>query len=300
MKLDLTQLHARLEGVSYYGNHIVLIDNLDGEAVNADSKLLRCPMQLLFSTAICCVSGQMLFQINGQDHVLNASDLLVCHYGSICMFRGMDTNCRFMAFAFDKEYRDGTHLADEAIRIEQQFLVSPTSHFDKSAMTYFLTVFQLMKQTIKGPENRYRDIIMQGYKQVITATMFSYFLASNSAISSQHGIPNRHRQIFERFLNEVRLRYAENRDISFYAARLCLTPKYLSQIVHNVSGRFAKEWIDDYVLLNAKDMLESRRYSVQQVATKLHFPTQSAFGKFFKRRQGMSPSEFKMQAAAKA
>ena len=83
------------------------------------------------------------------------------------------------------------------------------------------------------------------------------------------------------------------RSIGFYAERLCLTPKYLSQVVHAVSGRHAGEWIRDYVILEAKALLKSGQYTTQQVADMLNFPNQSFFGVYFKKAVGCSPKAYR-------
>ncbi len=72
---------------------------------------------------------------------------------------------------------------------------------------------------------------------------------------------------------------------------MSLTPKYLSQIVRKVSGRFAAT-DTDYVILEAKALLKSRKYTIQQIADRLNFANQSFFGKYFKEKVGCSPSEY--------
>ena len=74
---------------------------------------------------------------------------------------------------------------------------------------------------------------------------------------------------------------------------MCLTPNYLSSVVRKVSGKSATEWIDDFVISEAKIMLRYLDVSIQEVAYKLNFTTQSAFGKYFKQCTGMSPREFR-------
>lgn len=86
--------------------------------------------------------------------------------------------------------------------------------------------------------------------------------------------------------------YTKERSVSYYADRLCVTPKYLSQVIHKVSGRFAGDWITDFVILEAKALLKSRKYTIQQVSDKLNFANQSFFGKYFKENVGCSPSKY--------
>ena len=71
-----------------------------------------------------------------------------------------------------------------------------------------------------------------------------------------------------------------------------LTPKYLSQVIYQASGRHAGEWIKDYVILEAKILLKSGKYTVQQVGDMLNFANASFFGKYFKAATGCSPKQF--------
>ena len=83
----------------------------------------------------------------------------------------------------------------------------------------------------------------------------------------------------------------------YYADVMCVTPKYLSQIVHKASGRFAGDWIADFVILEAKALLKSHKYTIQQVADMLNFANQSFFGRYFKKKVGCSPSVYIYQKA---
>ncbi len=99
--------------------------------------------------------------------------------------------------------------------------------------------------------------------------------------------------IMQRFLHEVRLHYRKERKLKAYAARLGLTPGHLSVVVREVSGKTASEWIDNFVLLEAKVLLRSTHMTIQQISDELHFPSQSFFGKYFKRQVGVSPKEYR-------
>jgi AraC-like DNA-binding protein len=105
--------------------------------------------------------------------------------------------------------------------------------------------------------------------------------------------PSRQDEIVARFLQCVHENYREHRDVSFYAAQLGLSLKYMSHVIYEKTGRHPTKWIKDYVILEAKTMLRSGRYSIQQIADELHFPNQSFFGKYFKEAVGVSPKKWK-------
>ena len=94
------------------------------------------------------------------------------------------------------------------------------------------------------------------------------------------------------FLRLVRANYRRERSIAFYATKMYISPKYLSLIIKESTGKSAAEWIDSYVLQEAKNLLRYSGKNVQQIAYELNFSNQSSFGKYFKHLTGMSPTHF--------
>ena len=87
--------------------------------------------------------------------------------------------------------------------------------------------------------------------------------------------------------------HSEQRNMAFYADKLFLTPKYLSKLVKEASGRSGPQWIDAYVILEAKNLLRYSDDSIKEIVYKLNFQSASVFNKFFKLHTGMSPSEYR-------
>ena len=95
--------------------------------------------------------------------------------------------------------------------------------------------------------------------------------------------------------SELTEHHRKERRVDFYAEQLFLSPKHFSTVVKKVSGKTAGEWIDEYVILEAKALLKYSVMSIQEVAYFMNFPNPSFFGKYFKHHTGLSPSEYKMQ-----
>ena len=81
--------------------------------------------------------------------------------------------------------------------------------------------------------------------------------------------------------------------IERYADKLCLTPNYLSGVVKEYTGKTATEWVNDFVIVEAKIMLKDTKLSVQEISDRLNFPDQSTFGKYFKKIVGISPKAYR-------
>ena len=75
--------------------------------------------------------------------------------------------------------------------------------------------------------------------------------------------------------------------------QLCISPKYLSLVVKQISGRTALEWIENYVTMELRVALKNSTKSIKEIAEDMNFPNQSFLGKYFKEHVGMTPSEYR-------
>lgn len=95
------------------------------------------------------------------------------------------------------------------------------------------------------------------------------------------------------FIAMVENNYRQHRDLGYYAERMGLTPKYMSTVIKESSGKSATEWIEKYVTLDAVTQLTSTDRTIKQIAYDLNFPSQSFFGKYFTRIMGLSPAAYR-------
>ena len=123
--------------------------------------------------------------------------------------------------------------------------------------------------------------------------VWSARLSSSDAGQPENKSSARLNQIFERFIELVTIHHTTERGMAFYADKLCLTPKYLSKLVKQATGRSAPDWIDSFVILEAKNMLKYSDKTIKEIVFALHFPNQSVFYKFFKSHTGLTPSEYR-------
>ena len=99
--------------------------------------------------------------------------------------------------------------------------------------------------------------------------------------------------IYNNFISLVAEHYREAHDVTFYADRLCITTRYLSQVTDRVVGKSPKQIIADYIMGEAKTYLSTTRLSILEIADRLGFSSQTLFCKFFKAQEKTSPSDFR-------
>lgn len=139
--------------------------------------------------------------------------------------------------------------------------------------------------------NRFRNLIAKNQLQCFLLDIYdkSYRYFGRSQIEGG----NRQEEIFKKFIALVHEFSASEREVAFYAGKLCISTKYLSSICRQVSGSTAKMIIDDFAVLEIKVLLQSTELSIQEISDRLHFPDQSYMGRYFKRHEGMSPKEYR-------
>ena len=158
-------------------------------------------------------------------------------------------------------------------------------------------IAQIERET-RGPETHFSFDIVSG---LIAATIYKvgdimyHYLAEHP--EEQNNSHNRAEEYFKQFTHLLGEHFREERSVGFYARQLCITPKYLTTLIKRISGQSVSEWIDNYVILEAKTLLKYSTMSIQEIAYYLNFPNQSFFGSYFKRNTGMSPSQYREQHA---
>ena len=167
------------------------------------------------------------------------------------------------------------------------------THAESQSLRSFIS---MVEQELKGPETDFSSEIIGG---LIAATIYkvgdilTHYLTEHPEVDSP--MHNRAEEHFKQFTELLGEHYKHERSVGFYARQLCITPKYLTTLIKRISGKSVSEWIDSYVILEAKTLLKYSNMSVQEIAYYLNFPNQSFFGSYFKRNTGMSPSQYKAQ-----
>lgn len=153
--------------------------------------------------------------------------------------------------------------------------------------------FRLTQKLLSSRQANKREILGSLLTSFTYVTLDVWTRQLAATRSEDNSSSARITQLFERFLALVTEHHNEQRGMAFYADKLCLTPKYLSKLVKQASGRSGPDWIDSFVILEAKNMLKYSDMPIKEIVYLLHFPNQGVFYKFFKSHTGMTPSEYR-------
>lgn len=104
---------------------------------------------------------------------------------------------------------------------------------------------------------------------------------------------DRDKEIFNQFLVLLGHEQHKRRQVSYYAERLYITPKYLSTVCTRVSGKSPMRWITDSVMEQCYTLLKTTNMSIKEISNQMGFPNPSFFGQYFRDEAGMTPLEYR-------
>lgn len=250
-------------------------------------------MKLADASIFHCRSGKAHIKIDLQAYEVTENTQLLLLPGSIfnCTCASHDFTVSYIVFS-------DTLFWEITSRLDPSFFHFLKEHpcivIPEERVKPFIGLSLVMKDLYEDRDNSFR---IQIFKNFIQNFILDFYDKTQHLFLQKktEGI-NRQEEIFKRFIQLIHKHCTTQREVSFYAAELFITPRYLSTIVQNVSGNTAKSIIDRHVILEIKALLQSTSLSIQEISNRLSFPDQSFFGRYFKKHTGKSPLQYRNQS----
>ncbi len=231
--------------------------------------------------------GFCKLQFNGTEYICNAGDLLLVNWGAM------------MAKA---SFSEDIVLERITIRIEYLKTIFRTSLPKLFLLPGEIFVLHLSKVHLEIWQNYFALLhTLVSYEAMDIKVLDTLFLSTmqfvNHFYKSKREVVRRYRphkkRLTESFIRLVSKYAKEEHEITFYARCLCVTPHYLSVIIKSETGETAREWIDKSITISIQVALTSTNEPLKKLSDAFCFSSSSAFCKFFKRRTGLTPNEYR-------
>lgn len=241
--------------------------------------------------------GTLNLTVNMDQLSIGTNTLLIVGPASIvkqdqAALNNLDAHMMFISHHFLHDINfDINLLSSVPLSIEHKPIMQLTEE-ESGLLVRYLDLIHLNTETNNTPgDELYAKSIS---RNILASIMYQLLAIANrrSKENEQHRSRSRRITYTHDFLRLVQQYYRKERSVKFYADKLYISPKYLSLVIKETTGRTAAAVIDDYVIMEAKNLLRFSGKNIQQVAYELNFTNQSSFGKYFKHLTGMSPSEF--------
>ena len=260
--------------------------------------ILTHPFRLDAYVAMFCMDGEMEVSINLDTYHVTRNQLVICIPGNIMRVNRQTETGTCMVLAASSDFMSSMKMDFNALFKDiLNILSSPCINLEDNETWLFNRYVSLGRELIGWGDPSLDK------REALGSLISSFFYALGSSLTRRLdeirkedgfiGPASRSKLIFDQFIHLVNNHHAEYRCVDFYARKLNLTPKYLSKVVKQVSGRSAPDWIDSYVILEAKNMLRYSDMPIKQIMFNLNFDNHSVFYKYFKSHTGMTPTEYR-------
>ena len=248
------------------------------------------PRKMNFILIGLCTNGTIEYQLDTQRQVITPGDILIVserhivdHYQPSPDMEGL---CIIMSVNFFHEIIKNVRDVNTLFLFARNHPVISLTPKEQEA---FKEYFHVIQQKIGDESNLFR-------KDLVRTLLLAMFYDVGNIIYrvKENDKPKtRAEVIFANFIKMVEANFRKERRVKWYSQQLCITPKYLTEMVKAASKRTPNEWLDNYTLMELRVMLKTSPKSIKEIAEEMNFPNQSFMGKYFKLHVGMTPSQYR-------
>lgn len=287
-KISVSQLKKTGFDMNVLEDDIILSSNIEMK-----ENLFDTPRRLDAFVLLFCVNGEADIQINLKKYNIHPGVLAFNIPENIIQISNM-SNLKIHPIIISSDFFKKVNIKMKDLMELYIFAKkTPFVSLDYVEIRTLEKYYFLLEDIIQSKEEQ-KDVILEGIIHSLLCKLNSITRKLKLDNGTGSLIKGRNEEVFECFIELLTQLHATERNLSYYAEKIGITSNYLSKLVKEYSGKTAVEWIDDYVILEAKAMIKHSQYTIQEIAYKLNFTSPTFFGKYFKRLTGMSPKQYKL------
>ena len=245
-------------------------------------------------TTILVLSGTASLNINYKRYNIESDTLILLSPSKLFSIENCSSDFRCESLSISGEYVEEINCNETTNIIK--------NHFGENSLPTIISLSEESKSMIQDHfrtiNNNLTNTNHLYFAQVVNNRVVAYFLDLADIVEvNKDSIVDytmtRYEQLTSLFMELLTKHYRSEHNVDFYAEKLHITPHYLTLVLKKTADLSANELIFEMLYSEARLLLKQPKISIQDVANRLYFSDQSSFGKFFKRKSGMSPIEYK-------
>ncbi len=245
-----------------------------------------------YFTHIVCHEGSASFQMGDKFYQIEKNNIAIWlpSFGVNDLKCSMNFKaiCLFVSFDFMSKNNPDIGWGIKGYLFSKE---NPVVHLSETDAKKCVYNFRLLHEKYENDGHRFRKEIVCLQLQIFIMEMWNIF----SMEIEKRSVSNQKGSLFERFLQLVQENCMEEREVDFYAGKLFVTSKYLTEVSKKSSGKTASEWIQNYTTQRLILLLGNKNLSFSEIADTLNFSSQSFFSRYVRKVLGVSPSDYRQR-----
>ena len=281
---DTNTLLAGRELISIIEDEVLFLDNLSEVEKLSDV----VPLRMEYNALVHCRHGRVLLELGGSQQVLvKAGQLLMVPAQKLLQPMMVSTDVDAGALLIsDRVLKSvlGPQIGiwNRAMYLRETYVIDLQRWSD--------AMHSQANSVFKGEQLALHREFMLSFLRIYLLIICEELLREDKTAMEEEVVStDREKMLFGRFLDVLQHEKQKKRQVAYYAEQLCITPKYLSKISRNVSGKSPLRWINDSVMEDCYAMLRNTELTVKEISDRLGFPNPSFFGQYFREQAGITP-----------
>ncbi|MDR1402611.1 MAG: helix-turn-helix domain-containing protein [Tannerellaceae bacterium] len=252
------------------------------------------PVRLNATLMLLVLKGACNISLNYVPYTLKTNSFAVIIPSHLFQISGMDDDFKAKLLIVGKSFSDEISMIKRGPSVSNYMLLreNPTAEFKPEETKHLEKTIELLQEKIRLRAHFFHKEVLQN-AFIAFALELANIMVVRKKVDLVHPTLSQKEELLNNFLQLLSEHVKEQHAVTFYAGKLFVTPQYLSLLLKELTGKSAIKWVNNALVAEAKLLLKTPRYTIQQIADSLNFSDQSTFGKFFKRLTGMSPMQYR-------
>ncbi|MBD8082816.1 helix-turn-helix domain-containing protein [Chryseobacterium caseinilyticum] len=237
------------------------------------------------------INGTLSLKVNLLDYALDANSVIIIPPSSIRQLTWDFEDTKFISLLFTPEFLKSSGILGKYFNVANFLRQGLSTHrkINEEDQVLLLDLIEIIAklQVRTDDKDLHFEMIKNIFKSILIKVKPYY--------DEMETDPDYSNTIIYRFIKLLSEFYLSNREVTFYSEKLSINEKYLSQLLKKKTGKTARQFITEMVVLEAKVLLDNRSLPVKYISDHLNFENQFHFSRFFKQYSGMSPSNYRKQ-----
>lgn len=271
-------------------------DNLKHDFLISDTSedileiILEYPVKINSVVVGICVRGKGKIQVNLEYLNLSEKNIFIMSPKAIfqCHLEDISDDFLIKYISFSPEFVSDFDISYLYADLQ---LTPYVQLLDNQEYEYLLRLYTGLLEKYNRKEDLFKKEII---KYSLLSAIYEFCIIDNKYCSErEEQIKNRDEQLIRNFYKLLLKNYRQQHNTVFYAKKLSLSPKYLSTIIQEQTGRTVSDWIFNFIIIETKALLRSTQMTILELAYYFNYADATSFGKFFKKQVGMTPKEYR-------
>lgn len=253
-------------------------------------QLFKFPIPSPGCIFLLCVRGTCTLTIHLTQYQMKVNSIAIIFPDLYVQLTEQSPDCRFIFVGFSQKLIRSSRLFSHTIEYTPYIFEKPVLKLEPPMAEIFYNTFMLQIKSLRYGNGFMSETQMSlAYSMLILNLGYIYKQKPNLEPARY----NRNQEIVKELVRIVIQYYKTERNVSFYAEKMHLSPQHLSTTIKKITGKTLTDIISSFIIHDAQAKLRSTEMTIQEIAYSLNFPDISFFGKYFKRYTGMSPKQYR-------